>query len=302
MQAVVIGNLAIDETFRVPHLPQPGETLLADAVSSDLGGKGTNQAVVLARCGVRTRLVARLGRDEQASRLRALLAREPLDLAGLIATEAPADRSIVLLTQAGENAIVSSIVRAPPFTQAELLAAMEACVAGDLLMMQGNLTEPVTAQALAIARARGLLVVFNPAPTSPGFATLWGLIDLVVLNAIEARQMTGSMDPFAAARAIHAAGAKQVAVTLGADGAVLWDGQALARVAAAPAVARDTTGAGDTFTAVLAAALLVHRRAPEAALAAAARASALTISRTGTLAAFPSKAELAAILHGDPIA
>ena len=296
MQAVVIGNIAIDETFRVHHLPQAGETLLADGVSTDLGGKGANQAVVLARCGVATRLVARIGRDAASARLRSLLAAEPLDISRLIETGTPADRSIVLLSAAGENAIVSAIVRASPFTRADLLAAMEGCGAGDLLVMQGNLTEPVTAEALAMGRTRGLRAVFNPAPTSPGFAALWTFIDLAVLNAIEARQMTGLDDPVEAAQAIREAGAARVAVTLGAEGAVLCDARGVTRVGATPVPVRDTTGAGDTFTAVLAAALLVRGLPPPAAMEAASRAAALAVSRAGTLAAFPTVAELAAIL------
>lgn len=298
MRAVVIGNIAIDETFRMSALPQPGETLLAHAASTDLGGKGANQAIVLARCGVPTRLVARIGRDAAAAHLRALLAEESLDVTGLIETDAPADRSIVLLTDAGENAIVSTIVRASPFTRADLLGAVDGCVPGDLLLLQGNLTETVTAEALQIGRMRGLRTVFNPAPTSPGFAALWPLVDLAVLNAIEARQMTGAGDPAAAARTINAAGATRVAVTLGAAGALLCDAGAITRVAATPVAVQDTTGAGDTFTAVLAAGLFAHGLPTAAALDAACHAAALTVSRAGTRAAFPTVSELAAILHG----
>ena len=297
MRALVIGNIASDETLRVPHLPAPGETLLAQASAIGPGGKGANQAVVLARCGVPTRLLARIGNDAAAARARAMLAAEGLDLS-LIATDAPTDRSIVLLTESGENAIVAAIVPAPPFTDAELLAAAEGCAAGDLLLLQGNLTEPVTEAALRIGRARGMRAVFNAAPASPGFAALWNLTELVVLNGIEARQMTGLDDPAAAARAIHAAGAQHVAVTLGADGALLCDAGGVTRVAAAPVAVRDSTGAGDCFTSVLAAALLVRRLPPAAALAAASRAAALAVSRIGALASFPTVAELAAILHG----
>ena len=296
MQAVVFGNIALDETFRLDHLPLPGETLLAESVRGDLGGKGANQAVLLARCGVPTRLVARIGRDAAGARLRSQLAAERLDLSRLIETETPADRSIVLLSAAGENAIISAIVRAPPFTRAELLAGMDGHGAGDLLVLQGNLTEPVTAEALAIGRSRGLRAVFNAAPASPGFAALWGLVDLAVLNAVEARQMTGRDDPVAAAHAIRDAGAPRVAVTLGAAGAVLCDAAGATRVAATPVAVQDTTGAGDTFTSVLAVALLGHHLPPAAALQAASRAAALTVSRPGTLASFPTIAELAVLL------
>ena len=298
MRALVIGNIASDETLRVAHLPAPGETLLARTSATGPGGKGANQAVVLARCGVPTRLLARIGNDAAAARARAMLSAEGLDLSALIATDAPTDRSIVLLTEAGENAIIAAIVPAPPFTRAELLAAANGCAVGDLLLVQGNLTEPVTDAALRIGRERGMRAVFNAAPASPGFAALWNLTELAVLNSIEARQMTGLDDPAAAARAIHVAGAQHVAITLGAAGALLCDAGGIKRIAAERVVARDSTGAGDCFTAVLAVALLVLDLPPQAALAAASRAAALGVGRVGTLASFPTVAEMTAILHG----
>ncbi len=296
MRAVVIGNIAMDETLRVSHLPAPGETLLARASFAGAGGKGANQAVTLARCGVPTRLLARLGNDAASVRAHALLAAEGLDLSTLTGTEAPIDRSIVLLTDAGENAIIATIVPAPPFTSAELHAVVAGCGVGDLLVLQGNLTEAVTEAALRIGRARGMITVFNAAPASPGFAALWALVDLAVLNSVEARQMTGLDDPEAAARAIHAAGARQAVVTLGAAGALLCDAGGAVRVAAEPVAVRDSTGAGDCFTAVLAAALYVCRVPPAAALSAASRAAALAVGRIGALTSLPTAAELAAIL------
>ena len=87
-------------------------------------------------------------------------------------------------------------------------------------------------------------------------------------------------------------------MTLGAAGALLSRrGDVPIRVAAVPAGAVDTTGAGDTVMAVaLASALLRSTRLDELALVHASRASALTVSRKGTLSAFPSVEEMSAIL------
>jgi ribokinase len=298
VRAVVIGNIALDETFRVPALPAPGETLLASAAGVDLGGKGANQAVVLARCGVPTRLVARIGADAAAAQLRALLAAEPLDISGLIAAGAATDRSVVLVTGEGDNAIISIADCARGLTTAEAEAALAGAAPGDILLVQGNLTMAVTRHALEVARRRGLHTVFNPAPVAPKFATLWPLVDLAVLNAGEARCLSGAAEATRAAERIHAQGAGIVVVTLGAGGALLRDAVGTVRQAAVPVVVRDTTGAGDTFAAVLAAALLVRRLPTPVALRAAAEAAALTVSRAGTLVSFPSAAELATILDG----
>lgn len=46
MTLFVLGNSAVDIFYEVPHLPRPGETLLAAGESDDLGGKGLNQAIM----------------------------------------------------------------------------------------------------------------------------------------------------------------------------------------------------------------------------------------------------------------
>jgi ribokinase len=296
MRAIVIGNIALDEAFHLDVLPQPGETLLAGAVTTDLGGKGANQAVVLARCGVPTRLVACVGRDAAAMQLRTMLTAEPVDASDLIVVDQPSDRSIVLLTAKGENAIVSTAACARSIVEADVAPALEGAAPGDLLVMQGNLTPSVTGTALRFARRRGLRTVLNPAPAEPSFAQFWNLVDLAVLNAVEARQLGGQADPAAAARRICDAGAGLAVVTLGAEGALLCSEETIIAEPAPVTTVRDTTGAGDTFTAVLVAALFARNLPHLLALRAAARAAALTISRPGTLASFPTSAELAAIL------
>lgn len=58
---------------------------------------------------------------------------------------------------------------------------------------------------------------------------------------------------------------------------------------AVPAEALDTTGAGDTFLAVMLASALLRGVAPDAlALAHASRAAAITVSRRGRSARFPA--------------
>src|SRR5690606_19761363 len=52
MRAYVIGNVTIDETIAVAALPEAGASILGTGQSRDLGGKGANQAVVMARCGL----------------------------------------------------------------------------------------------------------------------------------------------------------------------------------------------------------------------------------------------------------
>ncbi|MGH6807705.1 MAG: PfkB family carbohydrate kinase, partial [Ensifer adhaerens] len=78
MHAYVIGNVTVDETIAVSEMPAAGASVLGSQRSRDLGGKGANQAVVMARTGLPTSLVAAFGDGFRADMIRQHLASEPL--------------------------------------------------------------------------------------------------------------------------------------------------------------------------------------------------------------------------------
>jgi ribokinase len=290
MRAHVIGNVALDETIRVEDLPVPGASILGVELSRDLGGKGANQAVVLGRAGFSTRLVAPVGRDGRAGEIRAALAAEPVEASLVDVEGVPSDISLILMTAGGENAVVTTNEAASSLSPGAGVATLADAVAGDLLVLQGNLSFETTRALLAEGRARGMRTAFNPSPVRDFFAGFWPMVDIAFVNEGEAEAVGG-------VTSLIALGVGKVALTLGARGARLISGHSDEAVAAAPATIVDTTGAGDCFMATaLASAALRGADLDARALAHAARAAALTVSRPGTMRAFPSEAEMAAIL------
>ena len=67
VQVLVVANVSVDETYAVLSTPKPGEPLIGEFRSRDVGGKGANVATILARCGIATRLMAGIGADCQAA-------------------------------------------------------------------------------------------------------------------------------------------------------------------------------------------------------------------------------------------
>ncbi|RTM10140.1 MAG: ribokinase [Hyphomicrobiales bacterium] len=297
MHAYVIGNVAVDETIRVDQWPLAGASIFGSHGSSDLGGKGANQAVVMARCGLSTTLIAPVGAEFRAQSIAERLATEPVECRLLRQEGRSSDFSIIFTTPDGENAIVTTTDAAENLRPEDALPAIRKAQAGDLAVFQGNLSGATTEALLNEARRRGMITAFNPSPLRPSFQDLWPLVDIAFLNAGEALTLTGASGE-AAAAVLHARGVRDVVLTLGADGALLSGDSAPLRVAAMPTNVVDTTGAGDTFMGVaLASAFLRGTRLDELALVHAARASALTVSRKGTLNAFPSIEEMSAILE-----
>ena len=161
---------------------------------------------------------------------------------------------------------------------------MAEAAAGDILLQQGNFSLDKTRALFQYAKARGMTTVFNPSPVNPDFRHLWPLIDIAVVNESEAEHL----NPY---------GVKTLVVTQGAAGAWLVQAGQRQFCPAVPTEALDTTGAGDTFLAVMLASAILRGVEPDAlALAHASRAAAITVSRRGTLSAFPDGHELTALL------
>lgn len=297
MTLFVVGNVTEDIVFGLPRLPDDGETLIADNRIVDMGGKGLNQALIAARAGMTVRLVTAIGRDEAGRRARDLIAAEPLD-AVLIEKDTPTDQSIIAVAQSGENHIISSAFSATALTAAEVVAVIDDAVAGDQLLMQGNLGHATTHDLLQWARHRGVRTTINPSPIRWDYGRIWPLVDCVILNRTELHTLTGCIDIDDGIAVLNAWGVVESIVTLGADGAVLATGQSRFTVPAAEATVVDTAGAGDTFCGVFIAA--AHRfQDPAAAMRLAARAAAITIGRSGTWSAFPNMAEITDIFRTD---
>ena len=291
MRAHVIGNVALDETIRVEALPRPGASILGVELARDLGGKGANQAVVLGRAGLDCRLCAAIGVDARGAEIRAALASEPVEARLLEVEGVRSDISIILMAAEGENAVVTTNEAAAALCPDAAVGLLAEAAVGDLLVLQGNLSRGTTRALLQAGRARGMLSAFNPSPIRDFFDEVWPFVDIAFVNEGEA-QAGGGVER------LLSRGVGAVVLTLGARGARLCGADGgVAAVDAAPATVIDTTGAGDCFMATALASAALRGVAPdETAIRHAARAAALTVGRAGTMRAFPTAAEMSAIL------
>ena len=292
MKAFVVGNIAIDETFAVHRLPCEGESIFGTQVSTDLGGKGTNQAIVLARSGIETILIAATGADTQAGRMRSVLAQEKVTPRLKVIADLPSDRSIVVKDAAGGNANITTVDCARSLNADDVFERMADAVAGDLVVLQGNLKISTTGQVIAMAKKRNMQVVLNPSPLETGIEDLLGEVNTLFLNQHEALQITGVQDS-AAVSDLLGRGIETVVLSQGEKGAILGTRVGIFTLSATACEVVDSTGAGDTLQGVaLASATLRDCTVDVQALEIATRAAALTVSRFGTRTAFPSEAEL----------
>jgi ribokinase len=273
----VVGSVNLDLVARVARLPAPGETLAAGDLQRVPGGKGANQALAARRLGAEVTLVAAVGDDPAADEALALLHRDGVRLDRLHREPArPTGHALITVDDSGETTIVVAAG-----ANAALQVTPDDVRGADAVLTV--LEVPDSAVAAAVEHAGGL-VVLNAAPARALPPALLRQVDLVVVNTSE----------YAAIDGLDAAGA--VAVTAGADGAVLRrGGREVARAQPPPVTVIDGTAAGDTFTAALVVALLDGASDADA-LRRACAAGALTVTRPGAQPSLPTAAELAAVL------
>ena len=297
----VLGSLNTDISLLVPHLPGPGETVLASAAATfGAGGKGANQAVAAARLGAAVSMVGCCGDDDFGARLRAGLAAEGIGVTGVRAVPGTASGlALITVDPAGENSIAVAAGANGLAGDAEVAAAFtQPC---DVLVLSAEIPVPVLGAALRQARSGGVRTMLNLAPVPEGAAGLLAECpDWLVVNAQEAAALAGRLpegtppDEAALGRDIAAALAAglrggHVVVTLGAAGAVLAGPSGTAAVPGFPVTAVDTVGAGDAFVGALAVAL-ASGLDPAAAVTAACAAGAAAATRRGAQAALPGPA------------
>jgi ribokinase len=291
----VVGNATLDCVQTVARLPQPGETLLCDSLQRCAGGKGLNQAIASARTGAPTVLVAPVGDDSDGALLRKTVADEAGLEARWIASDEPTDYSAIWVSADAENVILSSAAAARGLSRPQVFRKLEDFQAGDLLLMQGNLPAALTAATAGNARHRGGMLILNTAPIAWDMEPVLGLFDIVVANAGETRALVGSCGRDGAAD-LGARAGRMAVVTLGAEGAIMWrQGETMA-VEAPQVEAVDTAGAGDVLAGALAGGLACGLDI-EMALRAAVAAASVAVTRRGTVPSFPSRAEMARLLH-----
>lgn len=297
---VVIGSSNTDMVVKTSRLPAGGETVLGGDFMMNAGGKGANQAVAAARYGNRVVFVAKTGRDIFGERTRAVLREDGIVTDYVFEDEEhPSGVALITIDRQAENCIAVASGANMYLSEADIDASAEEIRRADVVLMQLEIPVRTVAYATRIAARAGVRVILNPAP-APTEALdeelLRGLYLLTpnrseasLIAGVEVRDMASAEE---AARVIHGKGVKNVIITLGGEGSLLFDGEHFTHIEAVKVEAVDTTAAGDTFNGVLATMIAEGRDLVEAAREASV-AAAISVTRLGAQPAAPTREEVA---------
>ncbi len=301
-RVVVVGSINMDVVAQADRLPRPGEAVFGKTVSLTPGGKGANQAVAARRIGVETTMVGALGSDSFADVLFSFLENEGLDLSLVERVGGPTGTALISLDAAGENSIVivpgaNTLVEPNVVTKIGLRS-------DDVVLLQNEVPEAVNAAAVEQAQRAGATTLLCLAPFRLTNEDLLTQVDYLIVNETEFADSigddSGSMSPHRVT-GLLAAGegfARNVVVTLGAEGLSARLGSSVTTIRGHRVSVVDTTGAGDSFCGTLGAAL-ARGSDPESALEYANAAAALSVQKLGSGPSMPAGTEVDEFLRSN---
>ncbi|MBY3074803.1 ribokinase [Rhizobium laguerreae] len=259
-RVTVFGSLHYDIAVMGPARPRKGETVTGTSWHPKSGGKGGNQAVSSARTGIATSMIGAVADDEFGRFLIANLDRKNVDHTFVRRSASQSTgMSVAIFDAEGDYGAV--IVSGSNLTlgDGDVAAARDLLDRTTLLVLQSEIPDAANVAAARAVKRAGGRVLINAAPARPLSSDLQPLIDILVVNAIEAEMLAGLPVVETLAGALEAAKRlasvfPEVVVTAGGVGVAFADRQGNEiLIEAVRVVVESTHGAGDEFIGVLAA-------------------------------------------------
>lgn len=291
MKLLVFGSVNIDHVYQLPHFVREGETLASAAYHKNEGGKGTNQAIALAKAGMDVWFAGAIGQDGLF--MRDYLKEFGINTEELRVLDVPTGHAVIQVNAKGENSIILYGGANQKITPSMISETLEHFSSSDCLLMQNEIS--CGKELLEAAAEKGLFIVLNPSPVSEQMLS-WPLhlVDLFILNEVEGKDLTGEIEPERILDVLTERYPKaRIVLTLGSQGSVYASGRERMTQHAFTVPTVDTTAAGDTFTGYFLSSLLKEKNVGHA-LFTASVASSITVTRHGAGRSIPGVEEVQA--------
>lgn len=293
----VLGSINYDQVIYTDRMPLLGESKVGHGMFSNLGGKGSNQAIAAKKIGVNdVFLIGAVGKDDIGKKMLKNIKEYGLNVSGVEKIEGVSSGTCFIIFDESkkDNAILvdkgANLLNNP---SKSILFIKKYAQAGDIFITQLETNLEVIYEAIDVAHKLGMYIIMNPSPVCEFNKDILAKVDLLVINETEALLLSeiDYKDENDLINIHQRLKAKATIVTVGKDGAYLIENNVVSHQKALPTNVVDTTCAGDTFIGALA-----YRKANgheiNKSLKFAATASSIAISRKGAAQSIPSLSEL----------
>ncbi|NEO73454.1 ribokinase [Moorena sp. SIO3H5] len=291
---IVFGSINMDLVAKTSRLPVPGETLQGHEFFTAPGGKGANQAVAVARLGIPTKMVGRVGSDDFGTQLGHSLGVTGVDTDSVLVEEGVSSGiAVISVDEAGENTIIFVAGANGHVNETDVERLSNLLPEAAVLLIQLEIPMSVVLLAAAAAQKVGCPVILDPAPAQELPEELYGMVDIMTPNQLEASVLVDfPVDTIESAKnaseVLLQRGVDTVIVTLGEQGVFCATGSESFFVPAFSVEAVDTVAAGDAFNGAMAVAIAKGLPLRQAVVWGAA-AGALAVTKPGAQPSLPDK-------------
>lgn len=269
----VIGICGNSIFMNVDHFHKKGETIAAESVFEEIGGKGINQAVACAKMGAEVSFLGAIGEDSDGEKCKNTAKQFGIDGHFCLKKGLRTTFAVILTDKNGENQVTG--FRSAELEVQDVLNFEEKIAKSEVLLLQHEVPLEINEVAVRIAKKHNVKVILNPAPIGQISDTQAESVFAVTPNEQEKT-------------AIEVSRFKNCITTLGSKGCDI-NGETFIKAIDVKAV--DTTGAGDTFNGALAV-LIAEGKDIETACKYAVCASGLSVTKKGVLNAIPTREEI----------
>lgn len=295
MSKVAVIGLSGESIFmKVTHLPNPSVTVHAKEVYVEPGGKGYNQAVALAKMGIEVSFLTKVGKDASGKYCRTYMENIGIHCVAVEDEKANTALATILTDDQGENEVIVYPGASKSLTVDDVRMFQTEIQKADVLVLQYEIPKVALQEAIRLAKQSHTYIILNPAPAIYDDEALLQSVDLITPNLEEAKKLyhLGENSTFdEVVRALKSQPHPNMIVTLGKKGALFIAENQEIYFPGIVVDAVDTTGAGDTFTAGLAASIARGKKMPEA-IAYAMAAASLSVTKPHVLDSLPTNAEI----------
>lgn len=291
MKILNFGSLNIDLFYRVERFASAGETIDSASYEKNIGGKGLNQSVALARAGGEVYHAGNVGADGDF--LVDFMRHTGVNTDFIRKVDTPSGNAVIQIDKAGQNCILLYGGANRCVTNEQIDQTLSHFAAGDMVILQNEIN--AMDEIITKAHEKGMQIVLNPSPFAGCPDLPLSLVDYLIVNEHEAAQLAEQTEQEAIITALlqrfpHA----KFVMTLGSEGSMYFDAHTRHFQGTYPAEIVDTTGAGDTFTGFFFASVAKGESIPRA-MELAAKAASVTISRQGAAPSIPTLEDVLSI-------
>lgn len=295
---LTLGAVAVDDLLYATSYPPPDDKAQVLRRERQCGGMSAIAAITAARLGCASAYTGVLGRDELSDFAAGQMRSEGVDLKYMARREGvrPIHSVIIIDSRRATRNIFFDV---SGFVGADADWPPAAVIESARVLFVDWFSVPGMIRAARLAREAGIPVVGDFEQRHlPGFSTLLGLPDHLIVSESFASKITGHADPRRALKKLWKKHHQLAAVTAGAKGCWYLTAEDPAVVRHQPAFkvkVVDTTGCGDVFHGAYACAL-ARGMNPAERIRFAAAAAALKAAKPGAQKGIPSLAEAQKLL------